>query len=91
MPIAQLLDTMAEVGKAYDNHEFYKAFTALNRWVTTDLSAFYLEALKDRLYCGDGGGVVEPIFTGMLRMLAPMAPLLVEETRDHLPEWMSKE
>ncbi|KAI0596528.1 isoleucyl-tRNA synthetase [Biscogniauxia sp. FL1348] len=86
--IIHLQDTMDEVSKAFDNHEFNKGFSALNRWVTNDLSAFYLETLKDRLYCGDGGGVLEPIFTGFLRMLAPMTPLLVEEAWEHRPQWM---
>ncbi|KAI5922054.1 isoleucyl-tRNA synthetase [Camillea tinctor] len=89
--IVQLQDTMDEVSKAFDNHEFNKGFNALNRWVANDLSAFYLEASKDRLYCGDGGGVLEPIFTGFLRMLAPMTPLLVEEAWDHRPEWMKRD
>ncbi|KAI1765087.1 isoleucyl-tRNA synthetase [Hypoxylon sp. FL1150] len=89
--IIQLQDTMQEVGKAFDNHEFYRGFAVLNRWVTNDLSAFYLEALKDRLYCGDGGGVLEPMLTGLLRMLAPMTPLLVEEAWDHRPEWMKQD
>lgn len=86
--ILQLRDTMAEVAKAYDNFEFYKGFAALNRWVNSDLSAFYLEASKDRLYCGDGGGVLEPVFWGMMRMLAPITPLLVEEAWDHAPDWL---
>ncbi|KAF6818736.1 isoleucyl-trna synthetase [Colletotrichum sojae] len=86
--LVQLGDVMEEVQKAFAAHEFYKAFNVLNRWVANDLSAFYLEAMKDRLYCGDGGGVLEPIFLGFLRMLAPMTPLLVEEAWDHRPEWM---
>lgn len=89
--ILQLRDTMEEVGKAYDNFEFYRGFSLLNRWVNNDLSAFYLEAMKDRLYCGDGGGVLEPIFWGMMRMLAPITPMLVEEVWDHTPEWLKKE
>ncbi|KAL7620211.1 isoleucine-tRNA ligase [Parahypoxylon ruwenzoriense] len=89
--IIHLQDTMKEVGGAFDNYEFYKGFAALNRWITNDLSAFYLEALKDRLYCGDGGGVLEPILTGFLRMLAPMTPLLVEEAWSHRPEWMIRD
>ncbi|KAI1204781.1 isoleucyl-tRNA synthetase [Annulohypoxylon truncatum] len=89
--IIQLQDTMQEVGEAFDNHEFYKGYSALNRWATTDLSAFYIEALKDRLYCGDGGGVIEPILVGLLRMLAPMTPLLVEEAWDHRPEWVKQD
>ncbi|KAI1827515.1 isoleucyl-tRNA synthetase [Xylaria intraflava] len=89
--LVHLQDAMNEVGKAFDRHEFYKAYNALNRWVNKDLSAFYLEALKDRLYCGDGGGVLEPIFNGFLRMLAPMTPLLVQEAWDHRPEWMKQD
>lgn len=89
--LIQLQDTMEEVGKAFDKHEFYRGFNVLNRWITNDLSAFYLEASKDRLYCGDGGGVLEPIFNGMLRMLAPMTPSLVEEVWDHRPEWMKQD
>ncbi|KAI1119117.1 tRNA synthetases class I-domain-containing protein [Nemania sp. NC0429] len=89
--LIQLHDTMDEVGKTFDNHEFYKGYNAINRWVNNDLSAFYLEALKDRLYCGDGGGVLEPIFNGFLRMLAPMTPLLVEEAWEHRPEWMKED
>lgn len=88
--IIQLRDAMEEVSKSYDNFEFYKGFTALNRWVNNDLSAFYLEALKDRLYCGDGGGVLEPIFWGMMQMLAPVTPMLVEEVWDHAPEWLKE-
>ncbi|ROV99230.1 hypothetical protein VSDG_03884 [Cytospora chrysosperma] len=87
----QLRDTMEEVGKAYENFEFYKGFNLLNRWVNNDLSAFYLEALKDRLYCGDGGGVLEPVFWGFMRMLAPITPMLVEEAWDHAPEWLKKD
>lgn len=86
--IFQLRDVMADVHKHYDNYDFNKALNALNRWVANDLSSFYLEALKDRLYCGDGGGVLEPLFMGFLRMLAPVTPVLVEEAWEHRPEWL---
>jgi len=89
--IFQLSDTMEEVQKHYNNYDFNKALNSLNRWVTNDLSAFYLEALKDRLYCVDGGGVLEPIFTGLLRMLAPITPVLVEEAWDHRPAWLKED
>ncbi len=86
--LLQLQDVMDEVHRHYDNHEFNKAVSSLNKWITGPLSAFYLEALKDRLYCGDGGGVLEPLFLGLLRMLAPMTPLLVEEAWEHAPAWL---
>ncbi|TWU75254.1 isoleucine-tRNA ligase [Metarhizium rileyi] len=89
MAIMQLSDTMGQVQEAVKNYEFHKASGLINRWVATDLSAFYLEALKDRLYCGDGGGALEPILIGFLRMLAPITPILVEEAWSHLPPWMA--
>ncbi len=89
--LAQLQASMTEVASSYDNFEFYKGISALNKWINNDLSAFYIEAMKDRLYCGDGGGVVEEIFHGLLRMLTPITPILVEEAWDHRPEWMKVE
>ncbi|PQE25316.1 hypothetical protein CJF30_00000003 [Rutstroemia sp. NJR-2017a BBW] len=89
--LAQLNAVMKEVKSAYEAFEFYKAINAINRWIHTDVSAFYLEASKDRLYCGDGGGVLEHIFHGLLRMLAPITPSLVEEAWSHLPAWMQAE
>ncbi|OAR05874.1 hypothetical protein LLEC1_04534 [Akanthomyces lecanii] len=86
--LLQLSTTMEQVWDAYSNYEFHKGVGILNRWVSTDLSAFYLEALKDRLYCGDGGGAIEPILVGMLRMLAPVTPVLVEEAWTNRPSWM---
>ena len=86
--LLHLSDTMRQVMEAYDEYAFHRAIGVLNRWVATDLSAFYLEALKDRLYCGDGGGALEPIFVGLLRMLAPITPILVEEAWSHRPSWM---
>jgi isoleucyl-tRNA synthetase len=89
--IIQLKDVMEEVQKSYDNYDFQRAVSAINRWVANDLSAFYLEGLKDRLYCADGGGVLEPIFFGFLRMLAPITPVLVEEAWDHAPAWLTED
>jgi isoleucyl-tRNA synthetase len=86
-----LQEVMDYVASSYDNFEFYKGITAINKWINGDLSAFYLEAAKDRLYCGDGGGIVEEIFHGLLRMLAPIVPRLVEEAWDHRPQWMKDE
>lgn len=89
--LVQLKDAMSEVGAHYNNYEFNKAVGSLNHWIANDLSAFYLEALKDRLYCADGGGVLEPILMGFLRMLSPITPVLVEEAWDHRPTWLQED
>ncbi|KAG9249090.1 tRNA synthetases class I-domain-containing protein [Calycina marina] len=91
MALTQLEAVMAEVAAAFDNFEFYKGINAINRWINLDVSAFYVEAMKDRLYTGDGGGVLEEIFRGLLRMLTPVTPSLVDEAWAHLPDWMKAE
>ena len=40
----------AKMRKAYADFEFHRAYHALNEFVNTDLSALYLDVLKDRLY-----------------------------------------
>jgi len=89
--LTQLQAVMHEVNTAYQNYEFYKGVNAINRWINADLSAFYLEAMKDRLYCGDGGGVLEEIFHGLMKMLSPITPNLVEEAWDYRADWMKAE
>jgi isoleucyl-tRNA synthetase len=32
------------------NFEFYKGVSTMNRWANLEFSAFYMEAIKDRLY-----------------------------------------
>ena len=41
----------AECLKAYETYEFRKVFNALNNFCTHDLSAVYIDATKDRMYC----------------------------------------
>ena len=89
--LLQLQETMTQVKEAMDKYEFHRAVHIINRWVGSDLSAFYLEALKDRLYCGDSGGILEPIFYGLLRMLAPITPRLVQDAWNHRPEFMQND
>jgi isoleucyl-tRNA synthetase len=89
--LLQLKGTMTHVKEAMDNYEFHRAVNIINRWVGTDLSAFYLEALKDRLYCGDSGGILEPVFYGLLRMLAPITPRLVQDAWNHRPDFMQND
>ena len=87
----QLRDVLAQVHTYYTNYEFFKGINALNRYVNADLSAFYFETLKDRLYTGSdlerhpAQAVLLDIFDGLLKMLAPITPLLVEEVWEQVP------
>jgi isoleucyl-tRNA synthetase len=89
--LCQLDKTMGGVWEAWQTYDFHKAVGHINRWASSDLSAFYLEGAKDRLYCGDGGSVLYHVFHGFLQMLAPITPLLVEEAWEHRPEWFKND
>ncbi|KAL1630721.1 isoleucine-tRNA ligase [Diplodia seriata] len=87
----QLSRTAHAVHAAYAAHEFHRAAAALLRYTTAELSAFYFETLKDRLYAGtpaDRAGaqaVLHSVLHELLDMLAPVCPLLVEEIWAHAP------
>lgn len=90
--VYQLEKVEQEVYGYLANYEFFKAVNALNRYVNMDLSAFYFETLKDRLYTGSKGErlpaqqVLSDILNKLLLMLGPVTPLLVEEVWQHAPE-----
>ena len=76
------------------SYEFHKAVNALNRWITSDLSNFYIEAVKDILYCSSPSGerrravqtVLYHVLCQVQAMLGPLTPMLVEESWEHSPE-----
>jgi isoleucyl-tRNA synthetase len=89
----QLAQVKQSVMAAYEEHEFHKAVNAINKWINTDLSALYIEAIKDSLYCDEveslGRRAVQTtlyhILTELQAMLAPFTPLLMEESWEHTP------
>ncbi|KAF2131912.1 isoleucyl-tRNA synthetase-like protein [Dothidotthia symphoricarpi CBS 119687] len=100
-PLPLLTDTLAlhrlkQVSNAvhahYTDYEFSKGINTINKYIANDLSAFYFETLKDRIYTGDKHDcqhlqrVLGRIFFELLHMLAPICPLLVEEVWHHTPQ-----
>lgn len=77
----------------YDAYEFYKVYHALNNFFAHDLSATYLDILKDRLYTGKVNGikrraaqtVIHEIAKALCGIMAPIASFLAEETYSYLP------
>ena len=48
--LARTAELDATIRRAYDEFEFHRAYQALNEFINTDLSALYLDVVKDRLY-----------------------------------------
>ncbi|KIV94420.1 isoleucine-tRNA ligase [Exophiala mesophila] len=92
--LLQLHRVSQTVKTAYQDLEFHKAIIAINKWVATDLSGFYFEAIKDILYCDSPSSsrrrsaqtALHQIFTQFQHMLGATTPLLIEETWEHTPE-----
>ncbi|OQE35149.1 hypothetical protein PENCOP_c014G01265 [Penicillium coprophilum] len=92
--LKHLSDMVLTSQKACDNFEFYKAVSTMNRWANLEFSAFYMEAIKDRLYTlGEDSTsrraaqtTLFYIYNHLQEVLAPITPVLVEETWEHTPE-----
>ncbi len=92
--LLQLSEVTRTTLDAYHNYDFYKAVNAINKWVNNDFSAFYFETVKDRLYADFPEGasrraaqtVLHHIYRYLQAMLAPVTPLLVEETWNYTPQ-----
>jgi isoleucyl-tRNA synthetase len=88
----QLSKTAAEVWKHYAAYEFHKGVQAINKFINTDLSGFYFEVIKDRLYAEDEEirrhtqTVLLIIMEELCHMLGPITPHLIEEVWQHIPE-----
>ncbi len=80
--------------KAYQEYEFHKVFQGLHGLCATDLSAFYLDVLKDRLYSSlpdslERRSAQSALYQMLLIMLRDMAPILsftAEEVFRSIPE-----
>ncbi len=75
------------VRRAIDDYDFHTMFTALHNFCAVDLSAFYFDIRKDRLYCDalDDARrratrtVLERTFDCLVRWLAPILCFTAEE------------
>jgi isoleucyl-tRNA synthetase len=82
-----------KITAAYESFNFHIIFHELNRFCTVDLSAFYLDILKDRLYTsapGDPGRraaqfVLYQIVSSLARLMAPILSFTAEEIWQLIP------
>ena len=89
--LARMDEVAKECNEAYDEFEFHLVYYAIRNFCTIDLSNFYLDIIKDRLYCGDDADraaaqtALYQILDGMTRMLAPMLAFTSEEIWAAMP------
>ena len=85
---------IAEVTEAFENYEFYKYFQSLQNFAAVDLSSFYLDIVKDRLYTAGKKSlsrracqtVLFENLMALVKILAPVMPHQAEDIWQNVPE-----
>lgn len=91
--LARFAALVDECSAAYGSYQFYKVYQALQRFTVLDLSNFYLDVAKDRLYINSPSApdrracqtVLAALLEGMLPLIAPLLPHMAEDAWQNLP------
>ena len=95
----RLQELIEQTLKAYENFEFHVIYHRLYNYCTLDLSAFYLDILKDRLYTfppesaqrRSAQTVLHIIIDSIARLMAPILSFTAEEIWQYMPDRKGKE
>ena len=76
-----------EVLAAYRDYQYSQVYQAVNRFCAVELSALYVDVLKDRMYCDAPASarrraaqtVMHRVLDGLVRLLAPILAFTAEE------------
>ncbi|WP_127459780.1 isoleucine--tRNA ligase [Paenibacillus elgii] len=79
--------------KAYDNYDFHVVYQTVNHFCAVDMSAFYLDILKDRLYASlpsdparrAAQTVLYDALTAITKLIAPILPHTADEVWKYIP------
>ena len=91
--LTKLNKLIDECTKAYDSYDFKKAYQAINTFCVIDMSNFYLDIIKDRLYTAKPNSVerksaqtaMYEILNALVKILAPMTCFTAEEIWKFMP------
>jgi isoleucyl-tRNA synthetase len=95
----RLQNLVDKTQKAYAAYDFHIVHHALYNFCTVELSAFYLDVLKDRLYTSPAESserrcaqtVMYAVLDAMVRLMAPILPFTAEEIWRYMPMVPGKE
>ncbi|NYV27543.1 isoleucine--tRNA ligase [Streptobacillus felis] len=88
----KLEELKAKVTKHYDNYEFYSLFQEILYFCSVEMSSFYLDIIKDRLYCEyktsverrSAQTVLVDILDVLVRVISPVLSFTAEEIWERL-------
>ncbi len=85
-----------EIFSSFSDFEFYKFYQILQNYCTTDLSGFYFDVVKDRLYTGSINSripvqlVLLELLRSLLPIITPVLPHLAEDVWKYYPSGLKK-
>ena len=85
--VTRLNELLTKCYDFYDNYEFHSVAHAINDFCVVDLSSFYFDIIKDRLYCDEADGLrrrsaqtaLYLILDAMTRLFAPVLAFTCDE------------
>jgi len=91
--LMQLQKLVKTVEDAYENYEYHKIYHAVHNFCLVELSSFYMDILKDRMYILEpndpvrrsGQTAMYEILTTMIKIIAPVIVHTAEEIWKYLP------
>ena len=91
--LAKYADAANKIIKAYEDYDYPAIFQVANQLITVDLSAFYVDVTKDRMYTfgaksearRSGQTAMFTIVDGLARLLAPILSVTMDELWRLLP------
>ena len=91
--ITKLNRLIEKVAQAYNDYEFHIVSHAINDFCVVELSSFYLDIIKDRLYCEEKNGLKRRsaqtalylILDSMAKMFAPILAFTCDEIWQAMP------
>jgi len=97
--LARTRDLTEKIRAWYDAFEFHRVYHAVNEFAIVDLSSFYLDVLKDRMYTfapnskerRSAQTVLWQITEALTRLVAPILTFTADEVWEHLPQVEGRE
>lgn len=89
----KMTNLIRKVNDAYSSYEFHMMFHAIHNFCVVDMSNFYLDIIKDRLYTSKADSkerraaqtVMYEILQALVRMLTPVLAFTTEEIWQFMP------
>lgn len=92
--LLKLNDLIKDCTESYDRYDFHEAYQAINSFCVIDMSSFYLDIIKDRLYSSKANSkerraaqtTMYIILNALVKIIAPLTCFTAEEIWKYMPK-----